>query len=283
MTPLFVEIHIESTNSCGYKCVMCPRDKQTRQIGFMSLDDLSLILERIGHFEGHFHLHGFGEPLLDRKLAEKIGLIKKKFPKSTTQIISTLGVTHSATYFKSLVDAGLDIIIISFYGYNKESYQNIHGFNGFERAKHNLETLNSLKGNSLTLYVKIAEKTVFSPLPMLDEREGFIRWLESIHVKIGEIPFVHNYGDGRNYNPPTDRLCPVISGNRKNILNITWDLNVIPCCYDYNATIPFGNLKTQTLEEIFQSREYFNFFLAQKSNDLSHYPICQNCEKFDYF
>lgn len=282
MIPTFAEIHIENTNSCGYKCVMCPRDKHTRQIGFMPVEDVLLILDRIGSFDRHFHLHGFGEPLLDRKLPEKIKLIKKRLPKSTTQIISTLGVTHSEDYFRNLVDSGLDYIIVSFYGFSKESYQNVHGFNGFEKAKQNLQTLSAMKGKGFEIFVKIPAKNVFSSLPVADGREPFIQWLQNLGVKVGEMPYVHNFGDGRNYNSPSERMCPVINGQRKNILNITWDLKVIPCCYDFNASIPFGNLRTQSLEEIFNSPEYFQFVLSHQTNQLSKYPICQNCEKYDY-
>lgn len=282
MVPLFIEVHIENTNACGYKCVMCPRDKQTRQMGYMPLEDLSLVLDRIGSFEGHFHLHGFGEPLLDRKLPDKIHLIKNRAPKATTQIITTLGVSHSSDFFQKLVDAGLDIVIVSFYGFNRESYQQVHGVDQFEKAKKNLETLSKLKGKSLSLFVKIPEKRVFSPLPMADERAPFLEWLQTLDVKIGEMPLIHNFGDGRAYNKPGEKMCPVVNGLRKSLLNITWDLNVIPCCFDYNATIPFGNLRTQTLEEIFNSPSYFQFVLSHQTNQLSQYSVCQNCEKFDY-
>ena len=77
-------------------------------------------------------------------------------------------------------------------------------------------------------------------------------------------------------------MCSVISGKRENILNITWDLNVIPCCYDFNATIPFGNLRKQSLEEIFSSSEYLTFVFAHRTDNLAAYPVCQNCEKSDY-
>ncbi|MBX7065628.1 MAG: SPASM domain-containing protein [Parachlamydiales bacterium] len=282
MTPQFLEIHIENTNSCGYKCVMCPRDKHTRKLGFMPLEDLSLVLERIGSFNGHFHLHGFGEPLLDRKLPAKVKLVKEKFPEGRTQIISTLGVAHAPEYFQNIIQSGLDDLIVSFYGFTKEQYQSVHGFNGFDRAKQNLETLSRLKAKSLQIFVRVPAKKVFSSLPMADEREPFMQWVRDLGLKVGEIPSLHNFGNGRNYNRPSERMCPVVDGNRKNILNITWDLNVIPCCFDYNASIPFGNLRTQSLDEIFNSPEYFQFLISHQTDELSSYPICQNCEKMDY-
>lgn len=284
----FLEIHIENTNSCGYKCVMCPRDQQTRKIGFMSVEDFSFLLGRLGPFEGNFHLHGFGEPLLDRQLGKKITLLKEKFPSCGAQIFSTLGVKVKEEAFAELADAGLNSLGISLYGFTQEAYKGIHGYDGFALVKRNLQLLSEAMRRpnaSLSATVKIPGRAVVSTLPIADsgERAAFCSWIQELGFKIKEWSYVHNYGDGRNYNAPNqEKMCPVINGMRKNILNITWDLNVIPCCYDFNATIRFGNLRENTLEEIFSSPEYFRFVLAHKMNDLSAYPVCQNCEKNDY-
>jgi MoaA/NifB/PqqE/SkfB family radical SAM enzyme len=286
--PLFQEIHIENTNSCGYKCVMCPRESQTRRIGFISLEDFSFLMERIGPFQGLFHLHGFGEPLLDRQLSLKIEVLKKKCPLSECLIFSTLGVKVREDYFIKLLEAGLDSIVISLYGFTESSYKKIHGYDGLDRVKHNLQLLSQamkLSPNSFSACIKIPGSEISSLLPIKQSPEeiAFCHWAKELGFDIKEWTYVHNYSDGRNYNlPNTEKLCPVINGNRKNILNITWDLNVIPCCYDFNATIRFGNLREHTLEEIFSSSEYLLFIIAHKLNDLSSYPVCQNCEKNDY-
>ena len=80
--PHFEQIRIENTNRCGYKCVMCPRDKHTRKQGLMPTKDFELVLDHIGSFEGELHLHGFGEALLDKNLPDKVRLAKKKMPKA---------------------------------------------------------------------------------------------------------------------------------------------------------------------------------------------------------
>ncbi len=286
--PVFKEIRIENTNACGYKCVMCPREKQTRKIGYMPIGDLSFVLDRIGPFEGNFHLHGFGEPLLDRSLCKKIRLLHEKYPTSQSVIFSTLGVKMDEEYLRQLAVSGLGCICVSLYGFTAEGYAKVHGFNGFELVRRNLLTLSrSLKekASPLKIRVKVPSPRVASSLTLIDQSEGvaFVKWIEALGLEAIVWPDLHNYGDGRNYNvPDQERPCPVIQGMRKNILNITWDLNVIPCCYDFNATIRFGNLRHQTLEEIFSSSEYLRFLLAHHSGDLSAHPVCQNCEKLDY-
>ena len=110
-------------------------------------------------------------------------------------------------------------------------------------------------------------------------QEVFKEWIESLGFAFAPERWLHNYGDGRDYNAPNRCLCPVVKGMRRSILQIAWDLTVIPCCYDYNSTIPFGNLRTQTLQEIFSSKAYQNFVQAHLSDTLKRYPSCQNCEK----
>ncbi len=288
LTPAFQEIHIENTNSCGYKCTMCPRESHTRRIGYMSLEDFSLALDRIGPFHGIFHLHGFGEPLLDRQLVPKIEVLKQKNPSAHCLIFSTLGVRVKEDHFQKLLDAGLDAMVISMYGFTAGEYKQVHGYDGLELMKRNLEILaHAMKStqNRFKADIKIPGLAIASTLPVgqSPERTDFCRWAQDLGFGIGEWGYVHNYSDGRHYNlPNAEKLCPVINGNRKNILNITWDLNVIPCCYDYNATIRFGNLRESTLEEIFSGPEYLSFVIAHQTADLAAYPVCQNCEKNDY-
>lgn len=286
--PLFKEVRIENTNACGYKCVMCPREKQTRQIGYMPIEDLEIVLDRLASFSGDFHLHGFGEPLLDRSLTKKIQLVKENFPQAQTCIFSTLGVRLSEERLKDLALSGLDFLNVSLYGFSKDSYAKVHGFAGFELVKSNLLSLSQFikeEKSRLRVHVKVPSPQVASSLPMVETAEAvsFCNWVESLGLEIAVWETVHNYGDGRAYNEPKqNRLCPVIEGMRRNILHVTWDLRVIPCCYDFNATIPFGNLRDQSLEEIFSSPEYLRFLLAHKTDDLSAYPVCQGCEKYDY-
>ncbi len=287
--PQFHEIHIENTNSCGYKCAMCPRERLTRKIGFMSLDDFTLVTDRIGPFKGGFHLHGFGEPLLDRGFIPKIEVLKKRFPDSKSVIFSTLGVRVKEDYFTRLLEAGLDSLVISLYGFTDQDYEKVHGYDGFALVKRNLELLSRAKklvGSSFRARIKIPGRGILSSsLPIKDapERSSFCNWAEGLGFEIGQWENVHNYSDGRNYNlPGQSKICPVIEGKRKGVLNITWDLKVIPCAYDFNGSISFGNLKKQTLEEIFSSPEYLSFIIAHKNGDLSCYPVCQNCEKWDY-
>jgi radical SAM protein with 4Fe4S-binding SPASM domain len=132
--------------------------------------------------------------------------------------------------------------------------------------------------------VKIPSPELSSSLPVAfpEEARDLIQKIQDFGFELALWPRVHNYGDGRSFNKPAaDLLCPVIEGKRKHILNITWDLNVIPCCFDFNATIRFGNLRESSLEEIFSGPQYLQFVIAHRSKATENYPVCENCEKND--
>ena len=262
---------------------MCPRERLTRQIGFMTMEDFCVILDKIGPYAGSIHLHGYGEPLLDRHLIEKVRRLKKNCPDCRSFIITTLGVKVQESFFTDLAQAGLDDMVISLYGFTPESYQKIHGVDQLSRVKSNLERLaRAMKDAPLKASIKIPTFSNLNVPNDMSERDAFCRWALGLGFEIGECPYVHNYGDGRSYNPPKhETLCPVIHGIRRHVLNITWDLDVIPCCYDFNAQIRFGNLRCQSLDDIFSSRDYMNFYIAHQTGSLSAYPVCENCEKID--
>ncbi len=281
----FTQVRIENTNHCGYKCFMCPREKQSRDLGFMSVDDLALVMDRIGEHRGQIHLHGFGEPLLDKKLPEKARLVKERCPDAQILFYTTLGVKKGEAYFRELASAGLSQVHVSFYGFSREAYKTVARVDTFELAKTNLRLLAEARaavGARFGIVLRTWADPVWQKWPedVKKERAVFKRWAEEIGVELNELDEVHNYGDGRGYNePPTEGLCSVAWGLRQRILQVTWNLDVIPCCFDFNASIVFGNLRQQTVEDVFAGESYRAFIEAHLANDLRGYTVCEGCER----
>jgi len=281
----FSEIRIENTNRCGYRCFFCPREEMTRQQGVMTLEDLVLILDQVGDHEGLVDLHGFGEPLLDKLLVDRVKLIISRWPKAEPRFYSTLGVKVEPDYFQQLVDAGLRHVEVSFYGFDEASYSLAHGSNRYDLARENLTRLCAAKHNSqgkLNVIVRAFPKhdTVKQPGASAKRIEEFRDWLDQLGITVLRERDLHNYGNGRDYNTPgSDVPCSVVWGYRRRVLQITWDLFVIPCCFDFNAEVRLGNLRTQSVEEIFFGAEYSKFIQRHIENRLEAYPVCAKCDR----
>lgn len=279
----FAELRIENTNRCSYRCFFCPRDKHTRIQGVMPFSDLELVLDRAGSHEGRVDLHGFGEPLLDPSLLEKVALVTRRWPNAYTRIYTTLGVRVRDGYFEELSRAGLREIQVSFYGLDATSYRQIHGADRYGPARQNLEQLSAVSRRLGTPAVVVRafpdHQTVRQPGASPERRTELQNWLDQ--VSVGQFRrALHNHGNGRKYNQAgTGRPCSIVNGYRRRILAVTWDLHVIPCSFDFNAEVKLGNLRHQSLREIFEGEPYARFIRSHVEDRLEDYPVCEACER----
>ena len=271
--PKFTQLRIETSNICEYNCFMCPRRKMTRKLGIMTLDDLRFIVDCFDYikYDLDFHLHGYGESLICDDLPERCKLITARKPNFTPFIISTLGCKRDRKWLESLFENGLSKVIVSLYGYDLQTYKNVHGVDKFDLVKENLEFIVYLQNRyhfELTVQLDQFEKNY--PLPQ-DYTHGkverlrtdFTKYLKDIGVRRITAGTLHNFGDGfENLSTTTLKKkvpCSIIWGNRRQHISISWDLNVHPCCYDYNCSVIWGNLRKNTLEEIYKSFQRISF------------------------
>jgi MoaA/NifB/PqqE/SkfB family radical SAM enzyme len=244
-----------------------------------------LVLDRVGDHEGLIDLHGFGEPLLDKLLPDKIAMVSSRLPKARPRFYSTLGVKVPPDYFSRLVAAGLRHVEVSFYGFDAESYFQAHGSRRYEVARENLIRLCEVQRTSagkVNVVVRAFPKHDMIKQPGANPQrvEEFHQWLDRLGVEVYRERDLHNYGNGRQYNEAGRGVpCSVVWGYRRRVLQITWDLYVIPCCFDSNAEVRLGNLRTHSLEEVFSSPGYVEFIQDHIEDRLEAYPVCAKCER----
>jgi len=258
----------------------------TREQGFMPIDDFRLVLRRIKEFYGDYSqqidLHGYGEPLLDKSLPEKVALAKRTFPNAKLHIITTLGVKVSRLYLESLIDNGLDTMMVSFYASTHDEYKKITNTRNLDVVVENLhlvgELIEGLDKPRVTVMYNIQGNIRLS-----EAERNHIDFVTEICSKYSFFMHeyvVHNYGGGRQYNAPTnDKICSVVDGARKNIIQVTWDLSTIPCCFDFNAEMAFGNLRESSFREIYAAAPYRDFIAKLTRRDYSTLSPCQNCDR----
>lgn len=140
-----VELFIESANSCNLRCLMCAITYQAPPTDspIVPLD----IIEKLRGFNPELlqtHLHGFGEPLMNRNLTAIISSMHKAGGPVLFDFF-TNAMLMSRRVSESLIDAGVHRIILSIDGSTKETYEAIHRGAKWERLLKNLSDLNDLK------------------------------------------------------------------------------------------------------------------------------------------
>jgi MoaA/NifB/PqqE/SkfB family radical SAM enzyme len=257
----------------------------TRTKGFLNEDAFILAVHKIFQYvpnhSGPIWLHGFGEPLLDKGLPDKIKILSSRFPQATIGIYSTLGVNVSEDYLASILENGLKIVHVSFYSTNPDVYREITGIQMYATAIHNLHLLGKLaaaRQNRPEIFLRhrLHDLNRISRV-CYDDYDRFKEALSPYGFNFIEDRHLHNYGDGRNYQAPTThRICRLFTP--QNVLQIDWELNVVPCCMDFDSQIIFGNLKEKTLDEIYESSAYIEFLRNHLAGFIEPYNFCINCD-----
>lgn len=274
---LHPEVRYEVTDHCNATCVMCPRDKHVdaREHGIMNQEKYERSIDEVVALGAkHVVLTGFGEPLLDKRLENKVAYAHGKG--LTTYFITNASALTPARS-QRLIAAGLDEMRVSFYGMRPETYNAVMQGLDFERTK--AKVLGFLR-----IRDEMGAKTrVQMSYLELKENAGDAQPFRDFwepKVDALEIWKPHNFGDGRDYRERQDDSKKTSCGRPENgPLQIQWNGEVIPCCYDYNNQIILGNAFEQPVLEILNGEKYRLLRYAHRMKKFSLFPYCDQCDQ----
>jgi radical SAM protein with 4Fe4S-binding SPASM domain len=272
-------IIIETTNLCNARCIMCPHTIMKRPQKIMDDTTFNKIINQIKKEKINptaFILNGFGEPLIDSQIINRIKFIKKEFPNSVIKFYSNLNLANK-NLIKKLNKSGLDEINISLNGYNSRNYKEVMKLD-YQKTIDNLkfliknkkETNSDLKIRISMTLVKHNEKTA---------KKFIQKW--SSQVDSVSVNKVHSYNNSvKSINDKFKINFQKTAFPCKYIWDtITFDVNgeIVLCCLDYESQYKFGNIKSNSILKSFNSPK-FNLIRQQHLQFASkNIKICQHC------
>lgn len=278
--PLPAVILIENTNCCNAQCIMCPRETLTRKRGFMEFGLFEKIMKELSGASRKpvVHLHGFGEPLLDESLPERIMLAK------ACGIKHTYLVTNGSLLFpekaRKIINAGLDTMKISFYGTDEESYHATMRQLDFKVALHNIREFVRIRKE----LNKTTPKLILQYLPQeangAKTKEFRSLWRSVLDKRVGDclnFSSLDNFGGGRAYNPVGERIVSVCFYPWA-ALSVLCDGRAVTCCMDYNGVQGAGDLNFQSVTEIWNGPVLSSIRRNFGKLDYSGFPTCLCCD-----
>ncbi len=278
--PLPSVLLIENTNCCNAKCVMCPRDTLTRKCGFMEFGLFEKIMKELAGARRKpiVHLHGFGEPLLDPALPEKIALAKASGIKHT--YIVTNGSLLSPETSTKIIEAGLDRMKISFYGTDEQSYNATMRQLDFKVALQNIKDF-------LRIRKELRKKSPKLILQYLPQETNGARTLEfqalwrslpdKNHGDCMHLSALDNFGGGKSYNVLGKKIESVCY-YPWSALSVLCDGRAVTCCVDYNGLQGVGDVNSQSIQEIWNGPVLSAIRMNFGKLDYRGFPTCLNCD-----
>ncbi|MFH1966734.1 MAG: radical SAM protein [Patescibacteria group bacterium] len=268
-------VFLESTNICNLHCKICTRNIAPIKLGSMDFELFKKIVNEASVYGSrNFSLHLFGEPLLAPNIIPMIKYIKQKNNKNTV-LITTNGVLLNNKISQEIIMNGVDKIIVSIHGANKEQYENMTGTDNLNNVEENIKNLINLKNKKNK--PKIFLRMVSFKKNTTEIKKFYKRW--SSYPVIIDIKEPHNFGGqietGRSIDSLPKRypcyhlwLAP----------GINWDGQVSICCCDTFKDAIIGNVNQNSLHKIWNGeklKQYRDYHLRGKYDKI---PVCKNCD-----
>lgn len=276
MIPENNELRFEVTTKCNYNCIICPREKLTRKIETMSFELFKYLFDKINNETNQYNtitFPGMGEPLLDETLDDKITYARERGYKV---LILTNGSLLTVERFKRFEDLGVHSIRVSIYGDTPQSYSAVHGVNSniFYIVKDNLTKISEIKTKTKILLTY----NVIEGYNDKDLDSWISYWKD--RVDLLEVWRPHNWVNGRTYRIVQSKKLKTCGRPWKTPLQIQVDGTVNMCCFDFNGKLLLGDLKRQTLNEIFNSDIFKKILECHISGNFEGSGlICENCDQ----
>lgn len=280
------EIHLESSSKCNANCIICPRQGMERYQGDMGRDIFLKAVEGcVGRAMDYIHFHLNGEPLMMdiNELCFRINHSKLLNPNIDHAMFTNASLLTKDKADK-ILQSRLDIIVFSVDGGNKKDYEyarpGLIWENVVDNIRYFVKQRNAIKskmktqsGIVPTIYNKSSMDDyykIFKGIGIDDVGgSGVINiggYIDSDNMMIKETQYMK--GD---INAPCTRLFLDLS--------IMADGQAAICTQDTRGDHVVGNLKTQSIKEIWQG-DYLNYirmkFIEGKKCDIKH------CAKCDY-
>lgn len=287
-----LSVYLQASNVCNFKCEYCSQtlnDDTLKNMNikrsFMSYELFEKAVEQLEEFNGEIkviNITGFGEPLLNPRIADMIKLAKDKKVAQRIELV-TNGSMLTPEMSDKLTKAGLDLIRISIQGLTKQAYKRISGVNiDMNRYLENLLYLYKNKGNT-KIYIKMLGETLESSETEEDFYNMFGECCDNIAIE-HLVPVM----PGVDYSKVTDTNITTGMVGYKNdnifacprafyMLTVNTDGLVRPCC-NYDPPIIIGDITKERLLDIWNGKKMREFRVNQLKNGIKSNLVCKECQ-----
>jgi radical SAM protein with 4Fe4S-binding SPASM domain len=276
--PFASEIQIQTNTVCNATCIMCPYPEVSKEFthGWMQEDLYREILDQCAKEPTLWRIEPFlmNEPFTDKRLVDWIALAKEKV-RHAVVTVTTNGTLVRPKIADRLVNSGLDAIWFSFNGATKATFEKIMGVS-YDTVVQNMDYLLSIRPESLRVFTNMIETLPMEPEIM----ENIHRWQQR-GVQSGPSKLVNRAGNVSNFTELNYRplgseathICDLLYHK----LYVLYTGEVVLCCMDWRRKVILGNVREQSLRDIWRGERYQHYRRLHEEGRSSELDLCSSC------
>ena len=286
-------IAIEPTTACNLRCPHCPSGLKSfsRNTGKISEENFARYINDIYRTTAYLTLYFQGEPYLNPKFYELVKYARKK-----KIFVATSTNAHflDEQRAEKTIASGINQIIISIDGVSQETYEKYRLEGHLDKVIEGTRNLVEAKRRTRRSQTHIIwQFIVFAHNE--HEVEAIKKEAQKLGVDEVRIKSAQIYDDGnsadwlpkdpkyRRYDMDGEKLQlkASMTGYCKRLWTnpvVTWDGNVVPCCFDKDAEHQLGNIAEHNFASIWQGEAYQEFRSKIKKGR-QNIDICSNCSE----
>jgi len=269
-----IHLDIETNTGCNLKCYMCfqsfdPPKRETMDLEFAK----SLIDEGARKGLCSIKTQYRGEPLLYRGMPELIGHAKRNG--IIEAMFNTNATLLDEKMANALIEAGMDKIICSIDGYEKEVYENVRIGGIFEEVLANVERIQALKKERDLVKPYIRVQMVDTPRNH-HQIDGYIDFWSKRVEDVAVEQMLDWMGEEED-DTPIEWACAQLWQR----MIVTANGQVLPCCRGINGVsknaMIIGDAHEQSLEDIWKSDILTKLRELHTTGRSHEMEICRSC------
>lgn len=280
-------IDIEMTNLCNFRCLMCPTGTRSlsRSSGMMDEGLFYRILDQIKEHKTPLRFIRWGEPTMHPKLLEFLRAAKSH---GIICHMNTNGSKMTDELMQALIEIPLDSIKFSFQGVDQKSYREMRNIDYYDDLLAVVRRLYDMRGERDYPYIQVSTTITYEPRQMV---QSFLKHVAPFtdratvgmtllsHLDMDKVFLGEEEMKTLEHLRSQERIlkkhpeCPEVFEK----LSINWDGTVTACCGDSDNLMPIGDLREQSLEDIWRGerlKHYRDLLVDMRHDEI---PMCSTC------
>lgn len=268
--PFPTHLEIEASNRCQMKCPMCGRHlMKTQKQGDMELGLFKKIIDECSRESVYsVKLSWRGEPLLNPDIVKMVAYAKQKGVRDVAFLTNGERLNNKLT--EELIDAGLDWISISIDGLDS-TYEKIRYPAKFRDIVEKLKYIRLARERRGREKPIIRVQSIWAAIKK--EPKAFYAFWSPIADKVNFISDQKRSSDAKEYRLDPSFICPTPWQR----MCIMWDGRVSQCKSDYLEGNILGDVKTQSLKEIWHGDKFNELRALMKKRQRMKLAPCRVC------